>query len=76
LKLPRATEKKQLHEFGIAVPRRTLEKFDQLKGKYLSRNMFILKVLDEFIARQEQQEKEKAAPSPMPEKPISLEASW
>jgi metal-responsive CopG/Arc/MetJ family transcriptional regulator len=55
-------QKTSLHEFGISMPQKTLDKIDAVKGPYISRAKFILRAVDKAI-EEEEQEKLSDAPS-------------
>jgi hypothetical protein len=46
-----STEVEKVHT-GIVFPRETLKKLDKYRG-YYSRNRYMLKIVDDFLARQE-----------------------
>ena len=48
-----ATEIEKVHT-GILFPRETLNKLDKHRG-YYSRNRYLLKIVDEFLAKQEKE---------------------
>jgi hypothetical protein len=49
------SQKQDLLHSGITFPRQTLKKLDQLRGPYLSRNKFMLKIIEEYLKEQEEQ---------------------
>jgi hypothetical protein len=40
--------------FGLIFPRATLERVDKRKGRYMSRNKYILKIVEEHLNEEEQ----------------------
>jgi metal-responsive CopG/Arc/MetJ family transcriptional regulator len=42
-------------QFGVTFPRDLLARIDNAKGKYLSRNKYILKILEESLDEKEQE---------------------
>jgi hypothetical protein len=42
-------QKTSLHEFGISMPQKTLNKIDAIKGPYISRAKFILRAVDKAL---------------------------
>jgi metal-responsive CopG/Arc/MetJ family transcriptional regulator len=45
---------KKLVQFGVTFPRDLLARIDNAKGKYLSRNKYILKILEESLDEKEE----------------------
>lgn len=45
---------KNLVQFGVTFPRDLLARIDSAKGKYLSRNKYILKILEESLDEKDQ----------------------
>lgn len=46
-------KKQQTCEFGVSFPKSTVEKIDLLKGQYLTRNKFLLQIVDRYLAENE-----------------------
>lgn len=43
-----------MKEFGIVMPKSTVERIDAIKGPYITRSKFILKAVDKALEEEEQ----------------------
>jgi metal-responsive CopG/Arc/MetJ family transcriptional regulator len=50
--------KTSTHEFGISMPKKTIDRINTVKGPYISRAKFILRAVDKALQEEEQREKE------------------
>jgi gamma-glutamylcyclotransferase (GGCT)/AIG2-like uncharacterized protein YtfP len=39
----------EIYHLGLHVPGEVIKRIDELKGKYYSRNKYVLKIIDEFL---------------------------
>jgi metal-responsive CopG/Arc/MetJ family transcriptional regulator len=46
----------QLVRTGIAFPSGTLKKIDEQRGRYYSRNRYMLKIIEEYLSETEQKQ--------------------
>jgi metal-responsive CopG/Arc/MetJ family transcriptional regulator len=47
-------QKMFMKEFGIVMPKSTVERIDAIKGPYITRSKFILKAVDKALEEEEQ----------------------
>ena len=50
-------QKASTHEFGISMPKKTIDRINAVKGPYITRSKFILRAVDKALEEEEQQEK-------------------
>lgn len=49
--------KTSTHEFGISMPKKTIDRINAAKGPYISRSKFILRAVDKALEEEEEEEK-------------------
>jgi metal-responsive CopG/Arc/MetJ family transcriptional regulator len=47
-------QKQLMQEFGIVMPKSTVERIDAVKGPYITRSKFILRAVDKALEEEEQ----------------------
>ena len=47
-------EKTRLVEFGVCMPKETVERIEAVKGPYITRGKYILKAVDKLLAEEEE----------------------
>jgi metal-responsive CopG/Arc/MetJ family transcriptional regulator len=50
-------QKASTHEFGISMPKRTIDRINAVKGPYISRSKFILRAVDKALKEEEEERK-------------------
>lgn len=48
-------EKTRLVEFGVCMPKETVERIEAVKGPYITRGKYILKAVDKLLAEEEKE---------------------
>ena len=49
--------KPKLVEFGVCMPKETIERIEAVKGPYMNRGKYILKAVDRLLQEEEEEEK-------------------
>jgi hypothetical protein len=52
-------EKTRLVEFGVCMPKETVERIEAVKGPYITRGKYILKAVDKLLAEEEEKDQRK-----------------